>query len=336
MNADEGEIFIGVDCGGTNLRAAAAGRDGRLVAQLTVPTWDAAERENGLGEAIRALARDLRDSVTRDSVTRDRVTKDCATAGVSAGLKIGGVGVGLPFTCHEGRAYLCRNVSALDPAWLERSLAADLGAPARLMNDVKCAALGEAWLGAAAGAAEKGEPFVFLNVGTGLSMAFYSGTEVLQGVHHAAGEIGYWVADAGDPGGFAEGYGPLEEIVSGVGFQGAYRAASARVGDAKARGGLGETIGAEEVFRRADAGDAIAAAVVERGIAHLLPAMANIATLLDPGLLVLGGGVSKGLEPYAGRIDAYLAHMTPFPPRVLFSTLGGKAGLLGAIRLAML
>jgi predicted NBD/HSP70 family sugar kinase len=64
--------------------------------------------------------------------------------------------------------------------------------------------------------------------------------------------------------------------------------------------------------------------------------MANIATLLDPGLIVLGGGVSKGLLPYAGRIDAYLAHMTPFPPRVVFSTLGGKAGLLGAIRLAML
>jgi glucokinase len=239
--------------------------------------------------------------------------------------------VGLPFTCHEGKAYLCRNVSALDPAWLERGLAGDCGAPAKLMNDVKCAALGEAWLGAAAEAAERGEPFVFLNVGTGLSMAFYSGGEVLQGLHHAAGEIGYWVAEAADPSGFADGFGPLEEIVSGVGFQGAYRAASAR-----AARGQGETISAAEVFARAAAGDAIAAAVLERGVAHLLPAMANIATLLDPGLIVLGGGVSKGLASYAGRIDAYLAHMTPFPPRVVFSKLGGKAGLLGAIRLAML
>jgi glucokinase len=316
MSAEKDEIFIGVDCGGTNLRAAAAGRDGRIVAQLSVPTGDAAERENGLGEAIRALVRDLRDSITRGSV---------------ADRRIGGVGVGLPFTCHEGRAYLCRNVSALDPAWLERSLAADFGAPARLMNDVKCAALGEAWLGAAAGAAAKGEPFVFLNLGTGLSMAFYSGTEVLQGLHHAAGEIGYWVADSGDPSGFADGFGPLEEIVSGVGIQGSYRAATA-----KARGGQGETLGAEEVFRRAAGGEEIAAAVVERGIAHLLPALANVATLLDPGLIVLGGGVSKGLAPYAERIEAYLAHMTPFPPRVVFSTLEGKAGLLGAIRLSML
>jgi glucokinase len=321
MSLEEGELYIGVDCGGTNLRAAAAGRDGRLVAELAVPTGDAAERENGLGEAIRALVRELRVSIAR---------------GGALGRRIGGVGVGLPFTCHEGRAYLCRNVDALDPAWLERSLAGDCGTQARLMNDVKCAALGEAWLGAAAEAAGKGEPFVFLNVGTGLSMAFYSGGEVLQGLHHAAGEIGYWVAEAADPSGFADGFGPLEELVSGVGFQGAYRAESARAAGANAAGGQVETIGAAEVFARAAAGDEIAAAVVERGVAHLLPAMANIATLLDPGLIVLGGGVSKGLVPYAGRIEAYLAHMVPFPPSLVFSRLGGKAGLLGAIRLAML
>lgn len=308
------EVYIGVDCGGTRLRAAAAGVDGRLRAELAVPTGDAAERENGLGEAIRALVRELRAGL----------------ASSGAGARIGGVGVGLPFTCHEGRAYLCRNVSALDPRWLERVLAEDTMAPARLMNDVKCAALGEAWLGAAAAVAARGGSFVFLNVGTGLSAAHYSEGRVWQGAHHAAGEIGYWVAEAKDQGGFADGFGPLEEMASGVGFQGSYRAASAAE-----RGGEGETIDAEELFRRAAASDRIAARILERGVAHLLPAMANIATLLDPELLVLGGGVSKGLAAYSGRMEAYLAHMVPFPPGLAFSSLGGKAGLYGAIRLAM-
>ncbi|MBL8968001.1 MAG: ROK family protein [Spirochaetaceae bacterium] len=320
---DSGELYLGVDCGGTNLRAAAAGRDGRIVAELVVPTGDAAEREDGLGRAIRAVVRSLVLSLGPER-------------------RIAGVGVGLPFVCHEGRAYLCRNVKALDPGRLEADLRADHGAPAALLNDVKCAALGEEWLGAARGASS----FVFLNVGTGLSSAFYSGGRLLMGAHHAAGEIGYWVADAADPVGFAEGLGPLEESMSGVGISGAYRRAVAEaaaaagapapVGATGAPGAMGETIRAEEVFARAAAGDPVAARVVERGVAHLLPAVANLATLLDPELLVLGGGVSKGLAAHLGRLVSYVGRMTPFPPRIVLSALEGRAGLVGAVRLGML
>ncbi len=329
---DSGDLFLGVDCGGTNLRAAVAGRDGGIVAELVVPTGDAAEREDGLGQAIRAVVRSLVLSLGPER-------------------RIEGIGVGLPFVCHEGRAYLCRNVKALDPGRLEADLRADHGAPAALLNDVKCAALGEEWLGAARGASS----FVFLNVGTGLSSAFFSGGRLLMGAHHAAGEIGYWVADAADPVGFADGLGPLEESMSGVGLSGAYRRARAEAasgaapgatgpgargaapgGGPGAIGAMGETIRAEEVFARAAAGDPVAARVVERGVAHLLPAVANLATLLDPELVVLGGGVSKGLSGHLARLVSYVGRMTPFPPRIVLSALEGRAGLVGAVRLGML
>jgi glucokinase len=302
-----GELFLGVDCGGTNLRAAAAGVDGVLVAELVLPTGDAADRENGLGEAILALVARL-------------------VAGLPSGRSLGGIGVGLPFVCHDGRVWLHRNVEALDPAALEAGLRRRFGAPAALLNDVKCAALGEAWLGAARGA----DPFLYVNVGTGLSSALYSGGRLHRGAHEASGEIAYWLTETGGvtPGGgsrASERLGPLEEEMSGVGLSNAY---------ARAEGSPnGPT--AEEIFRRAARGEALAAATIERGLGFLLPALANLATFTDPGLLVLGGGIAKGLLAYRARIEDYLERMTPFPPKLAFSALGGRAGLLGALRLAL-
>lgn len=295
--------YVGVDCGGTSLRAAAAGPSGTVLGELVVATGHAQDRENGLGEAICAIVADLLADL------------------VEEGDEIGGIGIGLPFVCWDGKAWLYRNVKALDPGRLAAELSLAWNCPVRLQNDVKCAALGEAWLGAARGE----DSFVFVNVGTGLSSAIYAQGRVLQGAHGAAGEIAYWVAEAEDGVGFSEGLGPLEEIMSGVGLSGAYERLSPRR----------EALTAEAIFLRAGAGDEPARKVIERGMTYLLPALANLATLLDPGLMVLGGGVSRGLGPFLPRMEAYLGRMTPFPPRLLFSGLGGRAGLIGAIKLAM-
>jgi glucokinase len=312
MKAEEG-LYIGVDCGGTSLRAAAAPARagapapgtaaGSFAAELVVPTGDAQERESGLAEAISEVVEGLLAS---------------RPAGQSTVL---GIGVGLPFTCHEGKAWLNRNVKSLDPGRLEAELGRRWACPTALMNDVKCAALGEAWAGAARGA----DPFVFLNVGTGLSSAIHVGGQVYQGAHHAAGEIAYWVSDPENGRGLAEGYGPLEEEMSGVGLADAYARLSPQ----------GEVISAEEIFRRAGEGEALASSVLERGISRLYPAIANLCTLVDPELLVIGGGVARGLVRRRDGLEAYLRRMVPFPPRLAWSSLGGRAGLVGAIRLSM-
>jgi predicted NBD/HSP70 family sugar kinase len=103
-------LYIGVDCGGTSLRIAAADSGGRIVAEAAAPTRDASERENGLGEAIRAAVEALAASLP------------------GGGSAVRGIGVGLPFVCHDGRAWLNRNVRSLDPAELEGALSSSLGA----------------------------------------------------------------------------------------------------------------------------------------------------------------------------------------------------------------
>jgi glucokinase len=290
-------LYMGVDCGGTSLRVAAADSSGRIVAEAQVPTLDASERENGLGEAILAAARDLAATLP------------------DGGNGLRGIGIGLPFVCHDGRSWLNRNVRALDPSALEASLSSSFDAPAALLNDVKCAALGESWLGAARGV----ENFVFVNVGTGLAAAVFAQGRLLMGAHGAAGEIGYWMTGADDEAALDAGLGPLEEASSGVGIASSY-----------AKG-----FSAEEVFRRAREGEPKARTVVERGLTCLLPALANLATLADPELLVLGGGVAQSLREYEGRILDFIGRATPFPPRLAFTSLGRRAGLVGALRLGI-
>jgi len=297
-------LYLGVDCGGTSLRLAAAEISGAIIAERVVPTGLAQEKENGLGEAILSLVNGLLPELGR------------------ARGEVGGVGIGLPFVCWDGKAHLCRNVRALDPVWLDERLRRLCGAPVGISNDVKCAALGESWLGAAKDA----DPFVYLNVGTGLSAALFADGKVYQGAHSAAGEIAYWAVEPGEPKHLARGLGPLEEAMSGVGLSGAYRTSAPGK----------EELSAEEIFSRAAAGDSLAAAVIERGMGYLLPAIANILTFADPELLVIGGGVSRGLFKFSGRIESYINGSTPFPPRIAWSALGGRAGLVGAVRLAMI
>jgi glucokinase len=305
-------LYLGVDCGGTSLRVAAADSSGRIVAEAQAPTLDASERENGLGEAILAAVRGLASSLP----------------GGSSALR--GIGVGLPFVCHDGRIWLNRNVRALDPGALEASLSSSFGAPVALLNDVKCAALGESWLGAARGA----ENFIFVNVGTGLAAAVFAEGRLLMGAHGAAGEIGYWLTGADDAEALDAGLGPLEEAASGVGIASSYAKTPGEEGEK--RRPSAEALSAEEVFRRAREGEPKARVVVERGLAYLLPALANLATLADPELLVLGGGVSQSLREYEGLIIDLVGRATPFPPRVAFSSLGKRAGLVGALRLGIM
>lgn len=294
-------VYLGVDCGGTHLRAAAADEVGAVIAERAVPTASSPDGSGGLSSSIVGLVSALIDELPR------------------LGARARGVGVGLPFVCWDGRAHLHRNVDGLDPAALEAALVAAAGAPARLSNDVKCAALGEAWLGAGRGT----DPFVYLNVGTGLSAALYAGGKVYQGAHNAAGEIAYWAIAPGAPAALAEGTGALEEAFSGVGLAGAYRAAG------------GPPSSAKDIFDRAAEGESLADSVIERGLSYFLPAVANLLTFADPELLVIGGGVSEGLARYSDRIQAYVNSVTPFPPRIAWTALGRRSGLLGAVRLGM-
>jgi fructokinase len=291
-------IRIGVDFGGTKIEAAALGPDGEMRVRTRVPN------PGGYDASIAAI--------------RDLISQVEAEAGGR-----GSVGVGIPGSPspRDGRI---RNANS---TWLNgRLLGADLeqalGRPVRLANDANCFALSEALDGAGMGAAS-----VFgVIVGTGCGGGVVIGRRLLEGANGIAGEWGHtplpWPRAEEYPGPrcWCGRHGCMETWVSGTGFEDDYHRH------------VGERLAAPEIVGMARAGDAAAKAALERYVDRLSRGLAMIADILDPEVIVLGGGMSNVDELYAelpSRIAAH-AFSDVYAVRVLKARHGDSSGVKGA------
>jgi len=210
------------------------------------------------------------------------------------------------------------------PGWhgltMRPALSARLGIPVQVGHDATLAALAEARYGARRGAGD----LVYLTVSTGIGAGIVAGRRAVTGSRGGAGEVGHLIVN---PGGRACGAGCpgcLEGQSSGS-------AIAALAGER-----LGRPVTASEVFALAEAGDAVADAVVDEAVGHLAAGIAGLLATLDPEVIVLGGGVAQGLA--RGRWwDALLEATARYAlPRyaghvpVELTTLGDDASLLGA------
>jgi glucokinase len=143
---------------------------------------------------------------------------------------------------------------------------------------------------------------------------------VLAGANQAAGEIACVDPDGGAP--RPPGSAPLEEIVGG------------RAIGERASALLGERLTAAEVFARAGADDA-AHAIVRETLDVLGRSIANICALIDPELVVLGGGMMASADVIIPSLSTHLASALPFPPRVAAAHFTRDASLHGAVALAL-
>jgi glucokinase len=186
-----------------------------------------------------------------------------------------------------------------------------LGVPVFADNDANIAAFGEY----SVRTDQRQSGVVLLTLGTGVGMGIVVNGEILRGAHGAAGEIGsmpYSVSVPEQPPRHYEG------PVSTSGILAAYQAA----------GGQLNTV--REIFDAADAGDSVARAAVDQCLRDLANGLGIVVSLLDPGLIVLGGGI--GARPgVAGRVAVELAALVPTPCAVVASRLGTRAGLVGAL-----
>ncbi len=183
----------------------------------------------------------------------------------------------------------------------------------RVLNDVNLAAIGERDDGAGRGV----ESFVFVSVGTGLGAGVVLRGELLPGSHGAAGELDLLrpVASGSDP------------------SAPAIRAYAAELQAGRAGGKRGtDTV---QIFARAREGDpwalGIATEVARRICAHIVP----IAAIIDPELIVLGGGIGSNGDLLIPRLREMLAEALPYPPAVQSSELGDRAVIAGAIALGV-
>jgi predicted NBD/HSP70 family sugar kinase len=214
---------------------------------------------------------------------------------------------------------LAYNVSpdgGLDPL---DALRARLDVPVLIENNINLAAVGESWHGLA----REVETFAFVSVGAGVGMGLVIRGEVVRGAHGAAGEIAY-LPSSSDP--FDERHrlhGGLEDEIGAEAILQEFNAASSE-----------PAATAQDVFTRAQSGDPAAQTVVNAVAQRLGSAIASVVAVIDPELVVLGGGIGSNPVLLA-PVRRTVAELVPLSPRIETSALGERASLLGAIAMAL-
>jgi fructokinase len=251
---------IGIDLGGTKIEAAAIDRQGRVALRQRVAT--PAGNYAATIEAVRGLVEALETALGRR----------CP------------VGIGMPGSLSPTTG-LVRNANStcLNGRPFDRDLTQALARPLRFANDANCFALSEAIDGAAAGAA-----IVFgVILGTGVGGGLVVERRPIRGTNAIAGEWGHsplpWPADAERPGPpcYCSKNGCIETFISGPGLALDHRQAT------------GEALDAAAIAARAASGDAAAAASLGRYEDRLARGLAVVINLLDPDVIVLGGGLGR-------------------------------------------
>jgi predicted NBD/HSP70 family sugar kinase len=188
---------------------------------------------------------------------------------------------------------------------------------------VNLAALGEWSFGAGRGT----QNMVCIAVGTGIGAGIVVGGALYTGHNQAAGEIGYLLPGVEYLGRCYDQFGALETLAAGPGI-------AARARQLLEKEGLpapAEGLSAEDVFDAARRGEAWARQAVGDTVDYLSLAIAGVSSLLNPEMVVLGGGVARSadllIEPILDRLNG----VVPFVPRLVASSLGRRAATMGAI-----
>ncbi len=313
------ELFAGVDLGGTTIAAILATRAGDIVAEGELPTESYAGPQHVLGRV-----RQLLDQLI-----------------AQAGARPVSVGMGCPGLVDVVRG-VTRFLPNLPSHWRDVPVAdqlhARLNCPVYLLNDVRTATLGELTYGAGRGV----RTMAFFSLGTGVGGGLVIDGQLRLGPQGGAGELGHQTIVNDGPLCGCGNRGCLEALVSGP----------ALVGEAirlilsgqcpqlfiQIEGDL-RRVSPKEISLAARAGDAGALAVIRRAGEHLGVGVANVVTMIHPQLVILGGGVSALddllLEPVRRIIRERVRMFPPDDVRVERSALEDRAGLLGAVALAV-
>jgi glucokinase len=302
-------MFLGLDLGGTRMRAALADGSGRIVRREDTLT----ERHSGANRLVRQIL-DLAEEARQ-------------------GQGIERIGVGAPGPLEAGSGVLFHPANFSDEDIpLRSALEERFGVPALVQNDANVAALGE-WR---AGGHGDTQHLVYVTVSTGVGAGIISHGRLIDGFNTTAGEIGHTIIDPDGPPCPWGHRGCVESICSGTSIA---RAAGERL----ARGELSRLdpaqVTARAVAEAAQAGDTLAAEVFFHAADVLGLAVVNLIHLLSPEVVVLGGGVIQAGEllfgPVRERVRRDAMPATAKGVRIVAAGLGQDAGLVGAITLAM-
>lgn len=304
---------FGVDIGGTTVKMGLFEETGAVLEKWEIVTNTADEGK--------AILPDIAASIANKIVERQLSRED-----------IVGVGAGIPAPVTEDGIV---NGSA-NLGWKYKEVRSELealtGLKAKVGNDANVAALGEMWKGAGAGQTN----MIMVTLGTGVGGGIIVGGKVVTGSNGAGGEIGHICVNYEETESCGCGSkGCLEQYSSATGI---VRMAKKKLEKTSEKTVLvKETVTAKDVFDAVKAGDAVAIEVAEDFGRYLGYALANIAALTDPSVIVIGGGVSKAGEILLTFVEKAFEERRFFANHVAFTlaTLGNDAGIYGAAKLVL-
>lgn len=312
--------FVGLDVGGTTMKAAVVGDDGK---PLSDPVTTETRPELGQDVGLATMAETIRRAIAVANLTLADVTAiGVATPGlmdIKAGLIL-----------DPPNLKPWKNVPVRD------HIKATFGKPTAFQNDANAAAYGEFWVGAA----QDARSMVLYTLGTGVGGGIIIDDTIIEGEHSHGGELGHMRIDMPDRGrlcgcgarGCLEAYASATNVV-----RRAREDMAAWRGPTKLRDYFtanDDVLTAKVVFDLASAGDALARKVVDDTAYYLALGACGVIAAVDPDMIVFGGGMAEAGEEFRAMIEAYVKQFgLPFPTRsvkISLAKLGSDAGFIGA------
>jgi glucokinase len=312
-------FFLGVDLGGTNIKAGVVDDHGRPLSRESIPT----EAERGPEHGVARICQ-----VARQAMAEARVDVS----------DIVGVGVGSPGSMDLIAQILIAPHNL--PGWRNVPLATlvgeKLGLPAVLQNDANAAAFGEYWAGAGRGT----KSLVQFTLGTGIGCGIVLDGQILEGRHSHGAECGHLRIDV-RPNARWWGTGlrgSLEAYASATAVVKRTEESLAEGAEAPVLRPLLPTLSEDEkcaaIFGAADRGDPLAVRIVDETAFYLAVGAVNLMHTIDPDVVVYSGGMIAAGPPFLDRIKRYIReNALPVPgerTRVCYAELGTDAGFIGA------
>ena len=314
------KYIVGVDLGGTSIKVGVVPYDGgRVLGMRSMPT----NSDHGAKFVVDRMVEMIRGSM-QDAAREENIPDE------------GFIGIGLgspgPLDRKTGTVIETPNLG-----WrnfpLRDLISNSIGLEAELDNDANCATIGEWWMGAGQGV----QTLIGVTLGTGIGGGIVLDGRVFHGAADVAGEIGHMTIDSTGRKCKCGNYGCLEAYASGPAI--AARAIEGlETGDTSLLPSLVNDdlsrITAETVYEAIVAGDLYAKEVMRETAKFLGAGLANLINILNPGMVVISGGVTRAgehlFEPLRAQIRRRAFRHAEQSCQIVSTTLEGKAGVIGA------
>jgi glucokinase len=296
------KYVLAIDIGGTSIECGLFDWSKNLLSTSLLHTMEALQ-----GDVAEYVAEELRRKMDENGILIEEVF---------------GLGVGVPGIVDVKSGVVLKAPSLKwDHYPLRKKLQELLQVPVYIGNDVNTGLLGEV----EAGGLEYVQHAIYMMIGTSIGVGLFLNGEVYEGPQFSAGEAGYMITDKSVlRDGFQparSGYGFLSSKAGGFGMAHEYEKKT------------GKHVSAQELFSLVKKADEAAINIVDQAVEYITSAIINMTAILNPEVILLGGGVGRELSPYLEKIEGYLEKYVPHKPKLRISSMQNRSVLYGAFSL---